>query len=142
MTKAAFEGVYKKVVLKNFAIFRGKHLCRSLFFNFMKKRLQHRCFPAWKFLRTPILKNSCWRTTAFRKWLFETLLLDSRFQNHPDSVALQKYRSPLNQSFKHNPGHISSLNLTPTLPFEPRLRLFIINNYYTKSKPFSPWTPC
>ena len=53
----------KKAVLKNFAIFRGKHLCWSLYFNkvsglrpatSLKKRLRHRCFPAniAKFLRT------------------------------------------------------------------------------------------
>ena len=39
----------KKAVLKNFAILTGKHLCWNLFFNkvaanFIKKRLQHRCF--------------------------------------------------------------------------------------------------
>ena len=43
----------KKAVLKNFAIFTGKHLCCNLFFNknaglqgpsFIKKRLEHRCF--------------------------------------------------------------------------------------------------
>ena len=32
----------KKDVLKNFEKFAGKHLCRSLF---IKKRVQHRCFP-------------------------------------------------------------------------------------------------
>ena len=36
-------------VHNNFAIFPGKHLCCSPFFNkvatLMKKRLQHRCFP-------------------------------------------------------------------------------------------------
>ena len=53
----------KKGVLKNFAIFRRKHLCWSLFgafgVNFIKKRLQHRYFPAniTKYLRTPILKK-------------------------------------------------------------------------------------
>ena len=51
-------------VLKNFAMFTGKHLCWSLFFNkyaglkacnFIKKRLQHKFFPVKfaKFLRTP-----------------------------------------------------------------------------------------
>ena len=51
-------------VLKNFAMFTGKHLCWSLFFNkyaglkacnFIKKRLQHRFFPVKfaKILRTP-----------------------------------------------------------------------------------------
>ena len=56
-------GVLKKVVLKNFDKFTGKHLCRNLFFNkvaelrpatLVKKRLPHRCFPVnfAKFLRT------------------------------------------------------------------------------------------
>ena len=47
----------KKAVLKHFAIFTGKlQTC-----NFIKKRLQHRCFlvNVAKFLRTPILKNFC-----------------------------------------------------------------------------------
>ena len=48
-------GVFnKKVVLKNFTKFSGKHLYRSLFFNkvagfrpvtLLKKRLRHSCFP-------------------------------------------------------------------------------------------------
>ena len=41
---------FKIAILKSFAILKGKHLCWSLiltphFFNFIKKRLQHRCFP-------------------------------------------------------------------------------------------------
>ena len=64
---------YKKGALKNFAIFKGKHLRRSPFFikfhedleacNFIKKKLRHRCFPVniAKFFRTPILKNICER---------------------------------------------------------------------------------
>ena len=48
-------------------------------------------------------------------WLF----LDSRFQNHPDLVILHKYQSFLNQKIKHSLVRISSLNLTPTLSFEP-----------------------
>ena len=43
---------HKKAILKNFAIFTGKHLCWNFFFN--KKRLE-------KFLRTLILKNICKR---------------------------------------------------------------------------------
>ena len=57
---------------KNFLIFKGRHQCWNLFFdknagllacNFIKKRLQHRCFLAniHKFLRTPVLKNICER---------------------------------------------------------------------------------
>ena len=48
---------FKIGVLKNFAIFTGKHLCWSLLqaCNFIKKRLQHRCFPVHiaKFSGTP-----------------------------------------------------------------------------------------
>ena len=54
------------VVLKNFQIFTGKHLCWSLFVNkvagpqacnFMKRRFKHSCFPVniAKFLRTAFL---------------------------------------------------------------------------------------
>ena len=41
----------EKTVLKNFAIFTDKHLCRTLF--------EHGCFSlnTAKFLRTPILEN-------------------------------------------------------------------------------------
>ena len=72
-SEAATEGVlYKKVVLNNFAIFTGKHLSWSLFFkkivvlkacDFIKKRLQNRCFPVniAQFLRIPFLKNICER---------------------------------------------------------------------------------
>ena len=56
---------FKIGVLKNFAIFTGKHMCKSLFLiklkacNFIKKRLQKvfcRTFLNL-FLRTPILKS-------------------------------------------------------------------------------------
>ena len=48
----------KKLLLKIFAIFTGKHLKPC---NFVKKRLQHKYFPVniAKFLRAPILKNIC-----------------------------------------------------------------------------------
>ena len=51
----------KKAALKYFAMFTRKHLCWSLFFNFIKKRLQHRCFTVAKFSSTIILKNICVR---------------------------------------------------------------------------------
>ena len=60
----------KKGVLRNFAKFRGKHLCQSFFFNkvagrpatLLKKRLWRRCFPVnfAKFLRTPFLTEHLW----------------------------------------------------------------------------------
>ena len=68
----------KKAVLKNFAILRRTPVLESLFnkvaglqaFNFIKKRLYHRCFSVniAKFFRTPILKktaNGCF--WAFRR---------------------------------------------------------------------------
>ena len=54
----------KKVVPKNFVIFTGKHLCQIFrVCNFIKKRLQRRCFPVniAKFSRTPVLKSICER---------------------------------------------------------------------------------
>ena len=53
----------KKVALKNFGNFTGKHLCCILF---IKKNLQHRCFPVRfaKFLRTAFFEEHL-RTTAF-----------------------------------------------------------------------------
>ena len=67
------EVFYKKDVLRNFAKFTGKHLCRTLFFTkvaglrpttLFKKRLWHRCFPVdfAKFLRAPFL-------TEHLRWL-------------------------------------------------------------------------
>ena len=85
-----FLNFFKIGVVKNFVTFTGKHLCWSLFLitlqvtklainipewcrrrsgvfivnfeacNFIKRRLQHRCFPMKfeKFSRTPFLQNS------------------------------------------------------------------------------------
>ena len=66
----------KKVFLKNFTKFTGKHLCWSLFFNrvsglrpatLLKKRLQQRCFPVnfATFLRTPSLQNTSRKLLLF-----------------------------------------------------------------------------
>ena len=79
------EMLCKKVVLRNSAKFRGKHLCQRLFFNkvagqacardsfliklqvrpatLLKKSLWYRCFPVnfAKFLRTPFLQNTSGR---------------------------------------------------------------------------------
>ena len=65
--------------------------------NFIKKRLQHRCFPVniGKFFKKPILKNilyACfWRD--FGKWLIRTFFLESCFQNHP-GFQTQKHCDP------------------------------------------------
>ena len=63
-----------------------------------------------------------------------TLFRDSCFQNHPDSVLLEKYQSRSNQGFEHNSADMQSENLTPNFSFEPRFCMFNINGYYTKSK--------
>ena len=61
----------KKGVLKNFAKFTGKHGFWSLqAYNFIKKRLQHRCFLVdfAKLLKTSFLQNTSGRLllkTAF-----------------------------------------------------------------------------
>ena len=58
---AVLQQSYKTSILKKFAIFAGKYLCWSLFLiNFVKRRLQHRCFPVniAKFLRTAFLQNT------------------------------------------------------------------------------------
>ena len=58
---------YNKSFFKNFAISTGKHLSWSLFLikacNFIKKRLQHRCFSVniAKSSTTHIVKNICKR---------------------------------------------------------------------------------
>ena len=73
---------FKIGVLKTFAMFTGKHVCWNLFlikcyclndYNFIKKKLQHRCFPvniaklfrAAFFYRAPPVpaSSSCWKFT-------------------------------------------------------------------------------
>ena len=112
---------------------------------FIKKWLQHRCFPVniAKFLRTPILKNIYVRLllSDFRKWLFRTFFLNSRFQNHPDLKILKMYQPLSNQSFNHNLAHMLFLNLTPKLSFEPWFRICLSLLVTTgKANACSPWT--
>ena len=69
--------IKKVFLLKNFAMFTGKHLSWRNLFQIMvpglkackliKKRPQHRCFPVniAKFLRTPVLRNSCKRLLLY-----------------------------------------------------------------------------
>ena len=66
LQKQSPEAFLKTDILKDFAIFTAKHLCRSLIAwiqvgNFIKKRPQHWCFPVntVKFLVTLILKKIC-----------------------------------------------------------------------------------
>ena len=84
----------KKVVLRNFVKFTGKHMCQSLFFNkvaglrpatLLKKRLWRRCFPMnyAKFLGAPFFTEhpgGClWssKLTELDLWLsFNSLSVD------------------------------------------------------------------
>ena len=131
---------------KTLAMFTRKHVLNSLLnkvanrkaCNFIKKRPQHRCFPAYigKFL-----KKLFWRTSAyacfwrvFWKWLIRTFFVEKRFQNHSDLVILRK--TPV--GFKPEP----SLPVTPTLYFELRFHMFIINGCGKKANACRPWTFC
>ena len=71
------EVFYKKRYFKNFGMFTGKNLCWCLFLiklqalkacNFIKKRLQHKCFSVniAKFTRTFVLKNICEQLLLYR----------------------------------------------------------------------------
>ena len=66
-----FQLFFKIGILKNFAIFTGRHFCWSLFnkvaglqgCNIMIRRLQHRCFPlniAKKFRLAFYIEQLCW----------------------------------------------------------------------------------
>ena len=65
----------KAVLLKNFTIFTGKYLCRSLFLNkveglspatLLKKKLRHRWFPV-NFVRTALFMDRSSRSQRFFK---------------------------------------------------------------------------
>ena len=65
--------IFKKGILKSFAIFIGKHLFWSLFLiklacNFIEKRLQHLCFPVniAKFSRTFFYRTPLMAAFVFR----------------------------------------------------------------------------
>ena len=68
--------------------------------------------------------------------------MESRFQNHPYLVILQKYQSLSNQSFKHNSAHMPSLNLT--LRFLLNLGFVCSSLMVTteKTNACGPWTFC
>ena len=77
-----------------------------------------------------------------RKQLFGILFLESHFQNHPDSVLLEKYQSLSNHSFQYNSAHMPSLSLTPDFS----LNLSFVCSTLTVTPQIanicSLWTPC
>ena len=73
----------KKVVLRIFAKFTGKHLYQSLGpATLLKKRLWHRCFPVnfAKFLRTPFLQTTSGRL-LLEDWDLKSYLTDGNESN-------------------------------------------------------------
>ena len=84
---------WKKGFLRNFAKFKGKHLCQSLFFNksagmrtatLLKKSLWYRCFPVniAKFPRTPFfIEHLRWLLlNQFTRNSLKNLLLNLEYQ--------------------------------------------------------------
>ena len=69
------------------------------------------------------------------------LFLDSRFQNHPDSVILQKHQSLSTQSFKYNSVQYAIFKFNPYAFFW----IWVSHVHETKIGPkanaCSPWTP-
>ena len=83
MTEAATGGVLSKNVFLKVLQISQENTCVGVFLikfvkNFVKKRLQHNCFPVkfGKFLRTPILRNICERLLPSRlQWPTSILIL-------------------------------------------------------------------
>ena len=113
----------KKIVLRNFAKFTGKHLCQGLFFNkvaglthttLFKKRLWRRCFPVnfAKFLRAPFIIEHLW-------WLLQAVLqlLWNSSKNNCDGVQVLVNFHVTLSSFEPllRKSYISSVNPTEHL---------------------------
>ena len=99
LTKAAIGGVIWRKLFLNVFQFSQENTCVGVSSLTLLKRGSN----AAVLLLRNVKKHLLSRTSAygclwtyFRKCLFGTLFLDSRFQNHPDSVIVQKYRSPSN----------------------------------------------
>ena len=91
------EMFYQKAVLKNVVIFTGKNLCWNFFLiklqacNFIKKRLQNRCFPEniTKFLRRGNLKNISGTAASSVRNITNLMIWRIRF--YQDEFAVMKY---------------------------------------------------
>ena len=100
----------KKGVLRNFAKFKGKYLCQSLFFDkvaglshaaLLKKRPWHRCFPVnfAKFLRTSFLQNTSGRLLLeiIRENFFFRMVqfyFQKRYIDYIDCILSKTFRNP------------------------------------------------
>ena len=81
-----------------------------------------------------------WKTSASELTL-RSDYLDSRFQNHPESLILQKCQSLSNMSFKDNcNGAYAVFRFNPS--FLLNLGCSSLTVTTQKAKACSPWTPC
>ena len=84
----------KKSVQRSFVKFRGKHLCKNLFFaTLLKNRIWRRCFPVnfAKFLRTPLLTEDLLATEVHFSLSCKTL--KKKRQNNQKSKIKMKVLS-------------------------------------------------
>ena len=116
----------KKAVIKIFTTFTRKSLLEFLFHKVAELQLMKRdsntaVFQLQNFCKTPIFKNIC--IQLLPNWLYEVIV-----RNFVSGQSLSS------QGFKYSLARMPSSYLTPTLCFEIRFCMFIINSYYTKSK--------
>ena len=90
----------------------------------------------WEISKKPILKNICVRLLLKR--LQE--VIDQDFLSEESLSKTSKLSNITKTPFSFKPG--PSLNLTPTLYFELRFPIFIINGYDRKENACNLWTSC
>ena len=90
----------------------------------------------WEISKKPILKNICVRLLLKR--LQEVIDQDLLSGELLSKTSRLSNITKIPFAFKPEP----SLNLTPTLYFELRFPIFIINGYDRKANACSPWTSC
>ena len=85
--------IYEINALTNLAIFTGKHLCWRLFLiNFIKNRLQHRCFPVSiaKYLSTAFYIEHICEYEFFEYYAMLSIFFRSFLQDMPKNNLTKK----------------------------------------------------
>ena len=109
LTKAATGGVLYRKLFRKISQYTQETLMLESLLQLNQKKTPAQLLYCWEIFEEHL------RTAASKLTLGSDcleLFLDCRFQNHPDSVILQKYKWLSNQSFKRNSAHMSSLYLT------------------------------
>ena len=77
-------------------------------------------------------------TVTFANWFYEVIVRNFVSGQSLSKISWLSNITKIPVAFKtralHNTTHMLSLDLTPTLSFEPRFYMLIINVYYKKSK--------